>query len=370
MNKFIILAILVLTSLDSFSQETVARFKYEDAEKAFVAGNYQACIDNLDEAEKLLGKTAPNILHLKIMAQDQIKNGISKRTTEKVDLGSLYDRMNSLKKDCEHYLASYDIAGLEEKYRDVYNIYERIKELPESKAEFMEAHQRAEEKEQGEIIAMLMKAVKAQGGMAALERVKTVHMTGETSRLGKSTLYVDEKYMVPGMKREILSYKKGGKQPVVKIIVKGKEAFFEEGKKGRSPLYDPLALSSSAMFRELDLIAGIPKGELEFGSTHAPDGSPGIIVSARVPNGHLKEMRQYDASSGLLQKVALNFFRTGEVEPVRLMVFSYSDYREVDGVKIPFQINIGSKHGQTEKAETRRYSKVLINQGVVLSDFD
>ncbi|RUA18863.1 MAG: hypothetical protein DSY83_01400 [Flavobacteriia bacterium] len=352
------------------AQETIARFKYEDAEKAFVSKNYQECIDNLNEAEKLLGKTAPNILHLKIMAQDQINNGISKKVTEKVDLGSLYDRMHSLKKDCEHYLSNYDIAGLEEKYRDVYNIYERIKELPESKTEFMEAHQRAEEKEQGEIVAMLMKAVKAQGGLAALERVKTVHMIGETSRLGKSTLYVDEKYMAPDMKCEILSYKKGGKQPIVKIIVKGKEAFFEEGNKGRSVLYDPLALSSSTMFRELDLVAGISKGELEFGATHAPDGAPGIIISTKVPNGFLKELRQYDASSGLLQKVALNFFKTGKVEPVRLMVFSYSDYREVDGIKIPFQINIGSKYEQTEKAETRRYSKVLINQGVVPSDFD
>ena len=68
-NKALILFFLVLLPLNSFSQETIARFKYEDAEKAFVAQNYQECIDNLDEAEKLLGRTAPNILHLKILAQ-------------------------------------------------------------------------------------------------------------------------------------------------------------------------------------------------------------------------------------------------------------------------------------------------------------
>ncbi|MEE1963939.1 SUMF1/EgtB/PvdO family nonheme iron enzyme [Allomuricauda taeanensis] len=113
MNKIPIIIFLAFIPLNSFSQETVARFKYEDAEKAFVAANYQECIDNLEEAEKLLGKTAPNILHLKITAQY--------RLFEQTPYES-YEALENLRNNCNIYLANYDIAGLEEKYRDVYDI--------------------------------------------------------------------------------------------------------------------------------------------------------------------------------------------------------------------------------------------------------
>lgn len=113
MNKALILFFLISIPWNLFSQETIARFKYEDAEKAFVAENYQECIDKLVEAEKLLGKTAPNILHLKILAQHKL--------FEKNPFES-YEVLETLRTNCDTYLSNYDIAGLEEKYRDVYDI--------------------------------------------------------------------------------------------------------------------------------------------------------------------------------------------------------------------------------------------------------
>lgn len=113
MKKFIILSIIILVCGHAQAQETIARFKYEDAEKAFVSENYQECIDNLNEAEKLLGKTAPNILHLKILAQHKL---FEKNPFEN------YEALETLRSNCDTYLANYDIAGLEEKYRDVYDV--------------------------------------------------------------------------------------------------------------------------------------------------------------------------------------------------------------------------------------------------------
>src|SRR5690606_23984698 len=117
MKNHIILPILFLICIHAQAQETIARFKYEYAEKAFVAENYQECIDNLNEAEKLLGKTAPNILHLKILAQHQL--------FEK-DPFENYEALETLRSNCSTYLANYDISGLEEKYRDVYNIFNAL----------------------------------------------------------------------------------------------------------------------------------------------------------------------------------------------------------------------------------------------------
>src|SRR5690606_11412896 len=122
------------------AQETIARFKYEDAEKAFVAESYQECIANLDEAEKLLGKTAPNILHLKIVAQHKL--------FEKNPFES-YEALETLKNNCDTYLASYDIAGLEEKYRDVYNINNSLPKIS-SQEEMDELQIASEKKEKAE----------------------------------------------------------------------------------------------------------------------------------------------------------------------------------------------------------------------------
>ncbi|SFC11805.1 Formylglycine-generating enzyme, required for sulfatase activity, contains SUMF1/FGE domain [Flagellimonas taeanensis] len=128
MNRvFVLIVLSLIYGKDILAQETIARFKYEDAEKAFVAENYQACIDNLNEAEKLLGKSAPNILHLKILAQHKL--------FEKNPFES-YEALETLRNNCNTYLANYDIAGLEEKYRDVYDILNDLGTYPVTKAEF------------------------------------------------------------------------------------------------------------------------------------------------------------------------------------------------------------------------------------------
>ncbi|WP_108424448.1 formylglycine-generating enzyme family protein [Flagellimonas amoyensis] len=127
MKNALVILLLCLAS-NTNAQETIARFKYEDAEKAFVAQNYQECIDNLNEAEKLLGKTAPNILHLKILAQHQL--------FEKDPFES-YEALETLRSNCNTYLANYDIAGLEEKYRDVYDISNQLPTVSSTK-EFKE----------------------------------------------------------------------------------------------------------------------------------------------------------------------------------------------------------------------------------------
>lgn len=97
------------------AQETIAKFKYEDAEKAFEQGNYATCIAKLDEAEKILGKTAPNILYLRIMAETKLLKALPVETVT-------YPQVERVTNLCNQYLQKYNIEGLEEKYRDVYDI--------------------------------------------------------------------------------------------------------------------------------------------------------------------------------------------------------------------------------------------------------
>ncbi|GGH06023.1 formylglycine-generating enzyme family protein [Sphingobacterium alkalisoli] len=113
MKKYLIILLTLLICSYTRAQSTVAKFKYEDAEKAFYNGDYQSCISLLDETEKLLGKSAPNILYLRILAESKILE---------VDPYTKYEQIEKLRSLCSQYLQNYDIAGLEGKYRDVYEL--------------------------------------------------------------------------------------------------------------------------------------------------------------------------------------------------------------------------------------------------------
>lgn len=113
MTKYLFLLLTCIACTYAQAQSTVARLKYEDAEKAFYDKDYQTCISLLDETEKLLGKSAPNILHLRIMAESKIWEA---------DPYHSYEQLEKLRQLCNQYLKSYDIAGLEEKYRQVYDL--------------------------------------------------------------------------------------------------------------------------------------------------------------------------------------------------------------------------------------------------------
>jgi len=100
MKKILVVLFLSLAGHSIQAQSTIARLKYEDAEKSFYDGNYQDCISLLDETEKLLGKSAPNILHLRIMAESKIWAA---------DPYHSYEQLEKLRKLCDQYLKNYDI---------------------------------------------------------------------------------------------------------------------------------------------------------------------------------------------------------------------------------------------------------------------
>ncbi|RIA08904.1 formylglycine-generating enzyme required for sulfatase activity [Flavobacteriaceae bacterium MAR_2010_72] len=127
--KHILIGLIVLLGISASAQNTVAKFKYEDAERAFYDNKFEDCIKLLTETEALLGQTAPNILHLRIMAEHKLFKSNPYESFEKLE---------QIRNHCTTYLINYDIAGLEEKYRDVYNIQNSLNEYPQSRASFDE----------------------------------------------------------------------------------------------------------------------------------------------------------------------------------------------------------------------------------------
>ena len=97
----------------AYSQNTLAKIKFEDAEKAYNEAKYSECIKLLDETEKILGQSAPNILYLRILASQKI---LEANPNENFVI------ISTLRGYCSDYLTNYDIQGLEDKYREVYEI--------------------------------------------------------------------------------------------------------------------------------------------------------------------------------------------------------------------------------------------------------
>src|SRR5690606_32656548 len=115
MKKNIILLFVLLACIYTQAQSTDAKLKYQEAEKAFEAGNYLSCISFLDETENLLVQSTSNTLYLRTKAEFKIWEAKPYES---------FDRLNKLKSLCSEYLQKYDTAGLSD-------IYELSQKLPE-----------------------------------------------------------------------------------------------------------------------------------------------------------------------------------------------------------------------------------------------
>ncbi|MBC7650168.1 MAG: hypothetical protein H7101_00300 [Deinococcales bacterium] len=103
------------------SQNIIAKLKFEDAQEAFTKADYETALNKLNEAEKLIGQTSPQFLHLRIKCQYQL-----------VDNG--FDILQALKKNCDTYIAKYqNNTGIETQFREVYKISEAISKYPSTK---------------------------------------------------------------------------------------------------------------------------------------------------------------------------------------------------------------------------------------------
>src|SRR5690606_14787385 len=100
--------LFVCSCLAVQAQGTLDKLKFEEAEQKYLNKDYSGAITLLEELEQK-GLKNPRTLHLKIMA-------VSKHHAPG------YDIVVQFKKDVDYYLKNYDIEGLEDKYKDVYEV--------------------------------------------------------------------------------------------------------------------------------------------------------------------------------------------------------------------------------------------------------
>lgn len=133
-TRILALTLALCLGAPAAAQGTLAKLKFEDAEKAYLAKDYTGSLARLKELEDQ-GLKNPRVLHLKILATNAL---LSERTQRELQAkashppetyAQRFDEMLAFKADVEHYLQHYDIAGLEDKFRDVYRVAEQRRQL-------------------------------------------------------------------------------------------------------------------------------------------------------------------------------------------------------------------------------------------------
>jgi len=374
MKNVIVILLLFFGCTNLRAQETIARFKYEDAEKAFVAQNYQECIDNLDEAEKLLGKTAPNILHLKILAQYKL--------IEKDPYGD-FELLVALHNGCATYLRDYDIAGLEEKYRDVYEVQEGIKDYPKTQAEYTAFI----ENQKQEIRTIFENYINAIGGREALDQVKSLYIKGEQT-MGKETTNFEDK-MIVGKKSHAIYYhplngygaKKKKLELLTKMVSTENGAFVVDMKGNKKNLENSLkAFPTKSLFPELDWVHLLESPNYDFKLKKENDYSSITILYKSDNLSHVTSMVCiYDSNTHLSTSKTVYYYPSsrpseGLGKPIRYNHTNFEEFKQVGDIKLPFKrISFAvDKTIETNNVQkiSQEISEISINEGVEPSDFE
>jgi hypothetical protein len=124
-SNLLLLLMFLATVYQANSQTAnpIAQLKFEDAEKAFNAGQLQKALDYIQQTEELAGVTSKT-LYLKIITQD-------KMLATAVGEPGL---KSTLKKNVQSYLKALEDQPIDDKYRTVYEISKRVDQYGTSAA--------------------------------------------------------------------------------------------------------------------------------------------------------------------------------------------------------------------------------------------
>lgn len=140
----LILYFFVLITTPTFAQ-AIAELKFEEAETAYNQGNYELTILKVNEFEKAVGGMSDKSLFLRVVSQDKLFNPSLFYSDEKQ-----FTLCNSLITNIEKYIKVMESKGLDDKFKEVYAISEKLKSLnlPKNKAAYLKESARLAKQKQ------------------------------------------------------------------------------------------------------------------------------------------------------------------------------------------------------------------------------
>ncbi len=130
--KYTLTLLFILFSSITFAQGgALADLKFEEAEIAFNNKDYNTTISKLNEFDKMYGSVTSKSLYLRIVSQNKLYN------ENKYDENAEFTLLSSLRKNAESYLKAMESSGLDDKYREVYAIKEKLEKFPKDKEAYI-----------------------------------------------------------------------------------------------------------------------------------------------------------------------------------------------------------------------------------------
>jgi len=202
---------------------------------------------------------------------------------------------------------------------------------------------------------VLNKFTQAIGGADAVAKAKTlvIHGTQTTRDLVTTPLTVEEKST--GEYRVQVDSKPNPRTSVSD----GKNAWIQQGQNARDlEGVQAAQVSRSSELLLLNLKQRYPN--LQVGRYGNVDGVETIVLQARTPA--VTDQFQFERQSGLLKRRTI---QTPTPYGALVEQVDYSDYRDVDGVKLPFQV----KYTSWSAATTQKVTDAKVNATIDQADF-
>ena len=138
MKKLLILLVVLISSVITGSGQVVSvNSKVREAEKSYVAGEYESTLVKLEQAQKNAGKITPAILYWRILAQRALLPG-AKDPAFYTNMKK-FEALELLRENCGTYLKNYGkLALLGDQSNKVYQVQQSLKGYPVAKVEFDE----------------------------------------------------------------------------------------------------------------------------------------------------------------------------------------------------------------------------------------
>lgn len=201
---------------------------------------------------------------------------------------------------------------------------------------------------------ILAKYVDALGGQAAIDKMKTLVMKGTYAGVNGTPLPYEADLAAPDKFYINVTTPQG----TVERGFDGK-AGWDKSSRGVTELGNPVLddLKTTFLFyRNIKLKEQFP--QMRFGGRDKIGDRNVLVINGRTANNQ-RERLYFDAETGLLLR-RLSFMET----PIGVIPsqIDFEDYRDVDGVKVPFTVKVTSV--EPGLVSTRRYTEIKLNAPV------
>lgn len=206
---------------------------------------------------------------------------------------------------------------------------------------------------------IVAKYVDAVGGQAAIDKMKTRVMKGTFAGFNGVEVLFEAYLAAPDMFHIIVTSPQGTQE-------RGSDGkvVWEKGPRGVNELTNPLLDQMKSMFlffRNIKLKDEFPR--MRVGGRDKIGDHEVVIIGATTADNHRARLF-FDAATGLLlRRISYTETMIGVI-PEQI---DFEDYRDVEGVKLPFTIKISSV--EPGLVSTRKYSEIKLNVPVDDSKF-